>query len=561
MSLINLNEQSQSATSTISNMSTPGASPKIVNSPNSLSISVSPSKVASKQNQTKLKNGKFPKVTKNNTGYQPTKRKLSYLFDGSNNVNGRQGSHHGSQHHKLSIDNHKMNNRHRRKSSIQVNVLGNDKGRLDALSKELIFLKNEIPLFKDIYAGSEIQFKNSKGSKVETMQFIMNQALSSWITSYGKPSYIEYNEFKNDAEFEIINLVNNLNTMKNENKKLNIVVSSLNNENNELKQDINNKVNAIFKLENDIKVLNETNETNELNNIELNELSNEITRLQNENNNLTEHNDRLTSYLETSQLANDDLSNKNYKLEEEIIKLKKDNASLIRELKMNKNKHDNEINNLKQQYKQYEYEMQLEQQKLLQQLQDNEEYVNQENNGENLYSIDQNDDDIPSTNIEENNESYDHTTVINSLANEFEEYEYEDEDAWLNHSGSEYEYDDQNDDQNEWASETINMSMDFDNKEDGFEMVKQNMSVDVVDESKDFVSQKMGMSISVYTGKLTKHLLFIYIIYYYYYYFNIILLYIIIMCLYTCIIFRFKLWSTIIISNKISSNTNTCITN
>eukprot|EP00490_Sorites_sp_Unknown_P029219 CAMPEP_0114689286 /NCGR_PEP_ID=MMETSP0191-20121206/64352_1 /TAXON_ID=126664 /ORGANISM="Sorites sp." /LENGTH=237 /DNA_ID=CAMNT_0001977669 /DNA_START=157 /DNA_END=867 /DNA_ORIENTATION=- len=148
--------------------------------------------------------------------------------------------------------------------------------------------------------------------------------------------------------------------------------------------------------------------------------------------------------------------------------------------------------------------MQLEQQKLLQQLQDNEEYVNQENNGENLYSIDQNDDDIPSTNIEENNESYDHTTVINSLANEFEEYEYEDEDAWLNHSGSEYEYDDQNDDQNEWASETINMSMDFDNKEDGFEMVKQNMSVDVVDESKDFVSQKMDLSYGQLSSSQTK---------------------------------------------------------
>eukprot|EP01084_Bolivina_argentea_P265991 451023_1 len=186
----------------------------------------------------------------------------------------------GNNNNKTKNKNNKSNKKDRfnkpRTSSIQVETTKTQNEQLNAIKKEVEFLRSEVPHFETIYNNSQQQWIISKRNKADVEAFALIQSLTEWIHKFGNKAVKEYDEFKASAEKEIISMVSKMEGLTHENTKLNLLIEEADTE----KEELNNKIEIaerdIIKYKKTEQELKTKQQTNELNNNTVTDLENEL---------------------------------------------------------------------------------------------------------------------------------------------------------------------------------------------------------------------------------------------------------------------------------------------
>merc|ERR1719491_2837783 len=88
---------------------------------------------------------------------------------------------------------------------------------MNAIKKEVQFLRSEVPHFADIYAESLATFADSE-------PFALIQALTQWVHHHGNTAVQQFDAFISAAEQEILSLASKMEKQTHENKKLQLIV-------------------------------------------------------------------------------------------------------------------------------------------------------------------------------------------------------------------------------------------------------------------------------------------------------------------------------------------------
>lgn len=136
-----------------------------------------------------------------------------------------------------------------------------------AITKEVEYLQKEVPHFEEIYRESQLSFTSSKRQKADMQAFALIQALSQWIIKFGNTAVKEYDEFKSNAETEMISMLGQIEDLHHENNKLSIMIDTVQEDNVTIKETSKEKESIIGKLKADAQELRENAQTNDLNQV------------------------------------------------------------------------------------------------------------------------------------------------------------------------------------------------------------------------------------------------------------------------------------------------------
>ena len=93
------------------------------------------------------------------------------------------------------------------------------------LKKEVEYLTSEVPYFDEIYRESQQQWTLQKHrNKADNEAFALIQTLTQWIHDHGNNAVKQYDEFKQMAETEIVNVVTKIEDLTHENTRLNVMI-------------------------------------------------------------------------------------------------------------------------------------------------------------------------------------------------------------------------------------------------------------------------------------------------------------------------------------------------
>ena len=256
--------------------------------------------------------------------------------------------------------------RRHRKSSIQVETTGTQNEQLNAIKKEVEYLKFEVLHFNDIYRESQQQWALTNRNKTDTEAFALIQALAQWVHNHGNNAVRKYDEFKEMAETEIMNMVGKIEDLTHENTKLNMVMEEQENQREELQNELQQQQILVIKYQKDEEMRQEEDQVMESNQGRIDALEKELEEMRKDNNALQEKYERVEKYWKMTQDENDELRNKNYAMEEEVQNLKDTVRSTTTNMQTMQMKHQAVLQNLQLEHQNYAAQMQSEQEKLIQ---------------------------------------------------------------------------------------------------------------------------------------------------------------------------------------------------
>ena len=147
---------------------------------------------------------------------------------------------------------------------------------LDAIKRELDFLKKEVPSFNAKYETALNSFSATSHSKSRQVEFAFIQALSQWIIEDGAPAVKQLDEFKEDVQHEITGLVSTCEDLSKQNQSLQIVLSDLQQRNEQISREYHDAQQSLQKVSTELKDTQAQEETQQLEQNDIKDLSKDL---------------------------------------------------------------------------------------------------------------------------------------------------------------------------------------------------------------------------------------------------------------------------------------------